>query len=508
MTNSRIAGAVLVAVILIVALAVRIGYVEQTSYRAIGDAGTYNRLGSMVARGGDYSVGTRPGSGAGGSRGPTAYFPPGFPYLLGAVDVLDGHQAGGKAAIKPERIAMAVVGTVTVALIGLVALEAFGIEVALIAMAMAAVYPVLVELSGALVAENLLVALELAAVWAALRARRAREPYAWVAAAGVLTGLATLTHQNAFLMLLPLGFAAYFALRDNPWRRAEAAAKRPPERPGVITSSMGRHGVGWGRVSYDKIGKRPWWTRIQPARLAAGGAVALLLATTALMIAPWTIRNAVEMHHFVPVSTETGITLVGTYNPDSAALSRLPYKWRFFWKISEDQQLRRHAGRYTEVQLSNKLEHQALNYISAHPSAPLSVALHNTLRMFELEGTYAWHASAEAQGIPVSNAGIGVVAFWLVCALALIGIFTRIARDAPRWIWFVPLLYALSIVFINVETPRFREPIDPFLLMLAACALEAGLRRLRLRGTPIRRRRRAERVARDSELVKVIQGLA
>jgi hypothetical protein len=213
------------------------------------------------------------------------------------------------------------------------------------------------------------------------------------------------------------------------------------------------------------------------------------------------------MHHFIPVSDESGITLVGTYNPDSAAFSKLPYKWRFFWKISEDQQLRRHVGRYTEVQLSNKLEHQALTYISAHPSAPLSVALRNTLRMFELEGTYAWHASAEAEGIPVSNAGVGVVAFWLVCALALIGIATHAARDAPRWIWFVPLLFALSIVFVNVETPRFREPIDPFLLMLAACALGAGLRRLRLRGAPVRRRRRAERVASDSELVKMIQGL-
>jgi hypothetical protein len=35
----------------------------------------------------------------------------------------------------------------------------------------------------------------------------------------------------------------------------------------------------------------------------------------------------------------------------------------------------------------------------------------------------------------------------------------------------MPILYALTILFINVETPRFREPIDPFLVMLAACAV-------------------------------------
>ena len=66
------------------------------------------------------------------------------------------------------------IGTVSVGLLGLVALEAFGGRVALAAVAIAAVYPVFVELSGTLVAENLLLVFELASIWTALRARRAR----------------------------------------------------------------------------------------------------------------------------------------------------------------------------------------------------------------------------------------------------------------------------------------------------------------------------------------------
>ena len=50
---------------------------------------------------------------------------------------------------------------------------------------------------------------------------------------------------------------------------------------------------------------------------------------------------------------------------------------------------------------------------------------------------------------------------------------------------------ALTIVFVNVETPRFRGPIDPFLVLLAGCALEAGLQRLRVRGARGRRRVRS-----------------
>ncbi|MGI9184062.1 MAG: glycosyltransferase family 39 protein [Solirubrobacteraceae bacterium] len=436
MTSSRWFRALLVAVILVVALALRIGYIKSTPYHAINDAGTYNRLASMVARTGDYDTGSAPGSGAGGSRGPTAYFPPGFPYFLAAVDVLDGHQAGHRPAVAGERIAMAMLGTATAGLIGLVGLEALGGLVAVIAMLGAAVYPVLIEQSGTLVAENLVVALILAALWAGLRARRSVRPLAWIAGAGGLTGLATLTHQNAALILIPLAFAA-------------AGAARTVSR--------------------------------RSARRASVGAIALLLACAAAPILPWTIRNAIELHALVPVSTETGITVVGTYNHEAAAYAAVPFKWIFYIRLPEDQALFHNAGHYTEPALSDRLVSQTLSYIGAHPLAPLDVGWHNLQRMLELEGTAAWHDSAAAIGLSVSTAHTGVIAFWILGCLAVVGAFTRAARRGPRWLWAVPVLLALSVLFINVETPRFREPVEPFVVLLAACALSAGLARLGFR---------------------------
>ena len=91
--------------------------------------------------------------------------------------------------------------------------------------------------------------------------------------------------------------------------------------------------------------------------------------------------------------------------------------------------------------------------------------------MLELRGSYAWHQSAQAIGLHESDAQVGVIAFWALAALAIAGLFTTAARRAPPWLWAMPILYALTILFINVETPRFREPIDPFLVMLAGCAL-------------------------------------
>jgi hypothetical protein len=427
---------VIAAAILTTALAVRVWEVQRTAYRPVNDAGTYLKLASEVAHTGDFSTSHAPKVGAGGTRGPSAYFPPGYSYFLGAVDLIDGHATSRDGAVNPARLSQALLGTVMVALVGLVALEAFGSSaVALLALALAAVYPVLVELSGVLVAENLFTVLVLAAVWAALRAARSETPLRWIAVAAVLSGLAALTHFNGVLLLLPLAVAAVNA------RRGFAAP-------------------------------------------------AVLLAAALVTVSPWIVRNAIVMHHFVPISDETGITLVGTYNPASAAYRPIPYKWRIYDGIPGDRPLIRRSHSLTELQLSGRLQHQALHYISAHPYAPLAVLFHNSLRLLELEGEFAWHASAKAMSIPATTADVGVISFWVLCVLALAGAFTRPVRAVPRWLWGAPVLLWLSAAVINAETPRFREPVDPFLVLLAAAALAPalGLVRRRLPGAPVGRK--------------------
>ncbi len=458
---SRALKAGVVTAMLLLALVLRIAEVQATStYHPINDAGSYLTLASEIAHTGDYSLSHSPGSGAGGTKGPSAYFAPGYPYFLAAVDIIDGHEVRRDGAIHGARIAQAVLGTITVALIGLVALELFGATAGLIALTLAAVYPVLIGLSGILVAENLLTPLILAAVYAGLRVSRAAKPataYGWVAGAGVLTGLATLSHENGILILLPLIAAV------------------------------------WGKA---------------PRSLAA---VALLIATTAVTVAPWTIRNEIAMHRFIPVSDETGITLVGTYNPASAADQQLPYKWRIFYGIPGERPLIRQESHLTEPELGAKLQRQALHYIAQHPLSPAAVAFHNTLRLFELEGSYAWKASAKAMSLPMSVARTGVFSFWFLCLLALAGAFTSLVRTAPKWVWFVPLLLALSVVLVNVETPRFRAPVDPFLIVLASAGLAAAVGWLRRRlgdRAPVGREARNAVPARPAELVEMHQRLA
>ncbi len=414
-----------VALLLALALALRIGEVQRTAYTPTGDAGSYVKLGGEVARLGDYSPRDL---GAGGTIGPSAYFPPAYPYLLAAVDRLTGHSdaPASASAIHADRVLSALIGTVVVAFVGLVATELFGTQIALLALAIAAVYPVLIALSAVLVAENLLTAFELAAVYAALRVRRARDPLRWLVACGVLTGLAALTHVNAILLLVPLAFAV--------------------------------------RGAAPALGRRFLW------------APALLVGVAALTISPWLIRDAVELHGFVPISDESGITLRGTYNPTSATSTDPPWRWRLYLQIPADRKLARQAQSMTELALDHRLESRALSYIADHPAAPFDVALDNTLRLAELQGRTAWRISAASIGIPLGVAGVGVISFWVLALLAVAGALTRVGRRIPGPLWGVAFVMWTTAAFVNGETPRFREPLEPFVILLVACAIAALLR--------------------------------
>jgi 4-amino-4-deoxy-L-arabinose transferase-like glycosyltransferase len=451
--------ALVVGVLLALALGLRLAEVQRTAYQPVNDAAAYLTLASSIAHTGDYPDSHAAGSGAGGSRGPTAYFPPAFPYLLAAVDLIDGHTGPRGGAVHPARLSQAVVGTAVVALVGLVGLEAFGELVGLIALGLAAVYPVLIELSATVVAENLMTLLVLAAVWAALRMRRSDRPYRWIALAGVLSGLATLSHVNSILLIVPLAVAA--------------------------------------------------WGTAQPALRNRLGAVAVLVATVVLTLVPWTVRNAIELHRFVPVADETGITLIGTYNAASAANHAIPYRWRVFYRVPGEPRSIDHPTGLSEAELSSRLQSQALRYISKHPAAPLAVLYHNSRRLLELEGSYAWKTSASSIDVPLATARIGVVSFWLLCLVAFAGLFTRALRRSPWWLWLVPVLLWLSAALINGETPRFREPIDPFLILLASCALAAAVRAAGPRlAAPGWRQRRSAVAAGSRQLVEMRERLS
>lgn len=396
----------LVAVVA-VALVVRLGVVAATPhYLPRHDDRDYDRIGWSMASGRGY-----PPLRIGGRTYAQAYRPPLWPATLGLVYAAVGHR------MTAARVADAALGAAGVALLCWVALRLFGRGAARWAGALGAIYLPLVLVSSVLVSETLEVALELLALGLALETRRdggggGRRSRAWwlAVAAGAVAGLAALTRTNGAVVLLA-----------------------------VIPLT---------------------WTG--PRR-----ALAVALAFVAVL-APWTLRNALELHAFVPVSTEVGVTLAGTYNHAAMHDRYAPGAWLGL-RHTEYRSLA-HAA-MSPVMHDHVLERAALRFIARHPLYPLAVAGHNAQRWLDLAGRGRARFEASTIGLTRPWADAALPFAWALAALAALGLLARAPRGTPAVFWLAPLALLASTLLVNAETPRFRAPLDPFLILLAAGAL-------------------------------------
>jgi hypothetical protein len=122
------------------------------------------------------------------------------------------------------------------------------------------------------------------------------------------------------------------------------------------------------------------------------------------------------------------------------------------------------------------LSRRSLRYMADHPGYVAQVGAWNVWRLSGLEGSDWWHFSGRTLSLPGWTAEFSGIGFLAFLALAIAGAFTAAARAAPRWLWLMPVLMLLSVMFVVGET-RFRAPIDPFVVLLAALALTGWRRR-------------------------------
>ena len=197
----------------------------------------------------------------------------------------------------------------------------------------------------------------LGSIAAALRGRS----YRWAVLAGVLAGLAILGRANAIVLLAPLAVAV--------WR-------------------------------------------------GPGPPLALIVAA-ALTVAPWTIRNAVELDAFVPVSTQFGSALAGTYNSEARADRVNPASWRTLKRVDDYRPLFNQVRSTPEAVLEKELRAASLDFIREHPGYVLTVAWWTSRRMLDLAGMEWSIHTAGTVNVGRRWAVIGVVCFWVFALLAV-----------------------------------------------------------------------------------------
>lgn len=190
----------------------------------------------------------------------------------------------------------------------------------------------------------------------------------------------------------------------------------------------------------------------------------LLRACTAFLavLAPWTIRNAIDFHRLIPVRGDFGLELAVSNNneatPDLNENTRTRYAHQHhpFDGLKPALDLIAAGG---ESAYSDRMLREAFIWISAHPRRFAALAFGREADFWIPVSRYRWHAAGMT----------------LVTVLAFAGWIVTWRRVRPAaWILIaVPLSYSLTFIAIEACI-RYTYPVC-WSFLLAAAALTAAL---------------------------------
>ncbi|HEY2772097.1 MAG TPA: glycosyltransferase family 39 protein [Solirubrobacteraceae bacterium] len=340
-----------------------------------------------------------------------AWKAPGYPAWVGFWYWLIGHH------VLAVRLLQVPLDVFTIVLSWLLARRLFGARVAIAAAFVVALYPLAWQFNGLLypeaLATPLTVALLLVMFTGELTARRA-------ALFGVLLGVTLLIRPTTEFMLLGALVAWSVALGF-------------------------KRGVGLTVVA---------------------GVVAVLV------VAPWTVRNAIVMHGFVPISMQDS-ALYGTFNATSANDPLFPYAWRR--EPPNVAHLFDPHHPLSDVTLRSKLITSGVDYIKAHPaSVPEAFFWNGLSRLWDIRRRSRALAEVPFEGRSRLVNNLGLDAYLVLLPLALIGLW-RTRRRRALVLGILGLALGASIVFTVDAGTRYRAPLEP-LIAIMACVAVLGTR--------------------------------
>lgn len=216
-----------------------------------------------------------------------------------------------------------------------------------------------------------------------------------------------------------------------------------------------------------------------PARI---GRIALAGVCALAVLAPWTIYNLGRFEQPVLISTNDGLTLVGANCDDVYGVNDSGGIGFWSLRCGVDAAQAFPADADQSV-VSAGLREVGLEYIADHRGELPKVVAY---RLGRATGLYSpadmvWLNMGEGRARWAS--WVGMVQWYLLAPAAVAGAVVLRRRGVPIW----PLASTAIIVLITVVAfygiVRFRLPLDVAVVVLAAAAIDAGVRRLRGKAT-------------------------
>lgn len=399
--------------IVLLGLGLRVDYAWE-GRAPVYDAVAYERIATNLHDGDGFTLGES-------ATQPASNYSPGLPLLTAALYELRGDDEQRLA-----RVVLALLGSLAVLFTYLIGRRLSGPPAGLIGAAAVAIYPAFLEYQGMLMGEPLAATLLSGTVLAMLWTADQRSRALWL-----VPGLSL----GALVLVRPeyLGISLLLAVVVLAW-------DRPDWRAGIAKAGI-------------------------------------LLAGVALVVAPWTVRNAIALDRFVPVSTGGGqVLFAGTYLPSGGDPERVGA-----------EVLERHPGLAKRLPADARLE-QILATLATqrYPGVEADAALARmgrerlwddlTGRPLDYAGFVAakvWRAWSHGPREVMERPGWKVL-HWTLLGLGLLGLGVLVGRRPREALLLGVLLAAVTaIVVLLVASPRRVLVTLPLLAALAGVGATA-----------------------------------
>ena len=194
----------------------------------------------------------------------------------------------------------------------------------------------------------------------------------------------------------------------------------------------------------------------------AGRLVVVSSLIFAAGIMPWTIRNYVVFHKFIPFRSNFALEFWLGNNPG------VPDSWSPWLHPDDDPSEAAKYARMTEIPYMQEKQQEAVRFIRTHPLDVLNFTLHrfanNWLGMDQSPSDIWTHVSLQVKLIVLGNC--------LFPLLSLLGaLFAYRKKNEAVVPLALVLLFFPLVFYITHASTRYRHPMDPVMLILAVYAL-------------------------------------
>lgn len=183
-----------------------------------------------------------------------------------------------------------------------------------------------------------------------------------------------------------------------------------------------------------------------------------------LLMAPWWLRNQWVTGRFIATTLQGGASLYDGLSPTATGASDMAFVDRFRSAEAAENIGKPTERDHFEVRLNERMRREAVDWAKSHPDEAFRLAGVKFVRLWNF-----WPNEPSFRAPLVRLAIFGM--FAPVLFFAIFGAIRTFRRGFEYWLLWLPAAYITALHLIFVSSLRYRIPVMPPLMILAAFAL-------------------------------------